>query len=165
MENLPSSGSCTICRNECPTRTLTPVAVVRPAVLAEIRREHPEIGEKAFLCKTDLARYRMAYVESILRTEKGDLGTFEESVFASLRDYELLAEHPQVQIEDHGHGFYRIRARFGYMEIPAIPRILTLASGAGFPCAPEEPSYFLSRERILFERDYGFSLWREALFS
>ena len=73
----------------------------------------------------------------------------------------------KISIEDIGQGFTKIHARFGYMETPSISTIIALASAAATdrPLDPEEISYFVSRERIFYQKDIGLSRWREGIFA
>ena len=91
------------------------------------------------------------------------------TVFLSIvgEDVPRVPNLEKLQIDDLGHGFTSVRARFGYMELPNIPTILTLASAAGTPqnLVPEDLSYFVSRERIFYQKGTGFSRWREGLFA
>jgi KUP system potassium uptake protein len=72
----------------------------------------------------------------------------------------------RLSVEDLGHGFWRVRARFGFMEAPDIPRALALAAAAGLHVPTFETSYFLSRETVVPSVGQGgMALWRERLFA
>ncbi len=71
----------------------------------------------------------------------------------------------RVVVEKLPHGFWRIRARFGFFEDPSVPRLLELAAEQGLEFKESETTFFLSRETIIPSRRAGMALWRERLFA
>jgi KUP system potassium uptake protein len=75
-------------------------------------------------------------------------------------------------IEDEGRlvvtlvapGIFQLRAQFGFMEEPNVPRLLTLATKAGVEIDASDITYFLGRETIVSTPGAGMSRWREHLF-
>jgi len=55
----------------------------------------------------------------------------------------------RVSVEKFEHGFWRITAKYGFMESPNVPEILQLSREAGVKAKPAETSFFLGRERII----------------
>ena len=47
------------------------------------------------------------------------------------------------------HGFYRITARYGFMEQPNVPEILQWAREAGIKAKTNDTTFYLGRERII----------------
>ncbi|MDD5222662.1 MAG: potassium transporter Kup [bacterium] len=80
-------------------------------------------------------------------------------------DFPEVGREDKVQVEEIGSGFWRIKARFGYMEEPNVPYILALAREKGLSFPLDECVFFLGRERIMADRKPAMSLWREAVFS
>jgi KUP system potassium uptake protein len=83
-----------------------------------------------------------------------------------------FAEQPWVddaqrlEVQDLGAGFWRVRARFGFMEAPDVPRALQGAAAHGLQVPPFETSYFLSRETVVpTAGNGGMARWREHLFA
>lgn len=70
----------------------------------------------------------------------------------------------RTQIEDMGHGFYRIYLRFGFQDAPHIPKALLLCQQAGLSFDMMQTSFFLSRETIISTGIPGMAPWREHLF-
>lgn len=91
--------TCAICGRTLPRRELVAGAVVRPGVVDEIRREHPEWSPDQYICRTDLATYRGKYVHSLLQSEKGELTSLEQEVIQSLREHELLSSNVDAELE------------------------------------------------------------------
>ena len=73
-------------------------------------------------------------------------------------------EDQRNEWHDHGHGVYRLAARFGFMEDPNIPELLSAAKGP-FTIDPMTTSYFLGRDTIIATPTPGMAMWRERLFA
>ena len=76
-----------------------------------------------------------------------------------------VEEHERVELEPIGHGFYRLRVFYGYMEDPEIPRVLENVKAPGFLFDPKDTTYFLGRETIMASKRPGMALWREKIFA
>jgi KUP system potassium uptake protein len=80
------------------------------------------------------------------------------------------AEVPEVDEEDRvtvvplAHGFFRVSARYGFMETPDVPRILAMSAAYGLVTRPQATSYYLGRERLLPTGKSGMARWRRKLF-
>jgi KUP system potassium uptake protein len=70
----------------------------------------------------------------------------------------------RVQVTPLNHGFFRVIARYGFMETPNVPRILALCEGRGLHTRPMETSYYLGRERLLPTGIARMMCWRKKLF-
>jgi KUP system potassium uptake protein len=71
----------------------------------------------------------------------------------------------RVTVEELGHGFHRVIARYGFMEDPDVPRILELARRKGLELDFNAVSFFLGRDTLIAtRRRRGMALWRERLF-
>jgi KUP system potassium uptake protein len=77
----------------------------------------------------------------------------------------FVASTDRVTIEDLGQGFYRVIARYGYMESPNVPKILNLATKKGLPVDIYSASFFLGRETLLPTGDAPMARWRKGLFA
>ncbi len=71
----------------------------------------------------------------------------------------------RLEVEPLGQGFYRMRAWYGFMEDPNVPRLLELARRQGFRCSLSETTFFLGRETLIPSERPGMALWREKLFA
>jgi len=63
------------------------------------------------------------------------------------------------------HGFWRIRCRYGYLDEPDIPRVLTEASRHGLEIDLEKVVYFTRRWEVLVNGKSGIARWRSRLFA
>lgn len=55
----------------------------------------------------------------------------------------------RVTVEKLEQGFYRVTARYGFMESPNVPEILQWARESGVKAKPNETTFYLGRERII----------------
>jgi KUP system potassium uptake protein len=81
------------------------------------------------------------------------------------------AESPHVPpgeraaVEDLGHGFHRVRLRYGFMDEPDVPESLSLLEPFGLTFKHLETTYFLSRETIVPSADPAMPRWSGHLFA
>ena len=81
------------------------------------------------------------------------------------REVPWVPMHERVQVESLGHGFWRVRLNFGFMNTPDVPKALTLTGSHGLDIPMFETSYFLSRETVVPTPGSGMAYWRERLFA
>lgn len=96
----PAHGrACQLCGKSEDRDGLLPAAIVRPAIVAEIRKSHSNWDERGYVCYDDLNRMRSSYVESLLQAEKGELTVLEQDVLAALRRHETVTEHLESEFQ------------------------------------------------------------------
>ncbi len=79
------------------------------------------------------------------------------------RPWVPLAE--RVEFEKVGAGFYRIVARYGFMQPPNVPSVLEQCDGReGFTTDPMTTSYFFGRDKFITRAAAGLGRWRESIF-
>jgi KUP system potassium uptake protein len=82
------------------------------------------------------------------------------------RDVPWVPMEERVVCEGLGGGFWRVRARYGFMNSPDVPQALELCRAQGLDVEPMEASFFLSRQTIVPARaPGGMAMWRERLFA
>lgn len=69
----------------------------------------------------------------------------------------------RIECDDLGHNFWRIRAHYGFMQSPLVPRLLELASEKGLDFS--NTTFFLSRKIPIVTAQPGMAMWREHLFA
>jgi KUP system potassium uptake protein len=91
----------------------------------------------------------------------------ERSLFlrVATADVPYVGPDEQVEVQDLGHGFYRVTLHRGFMEAMNVPAALAIVRGIGAPVDPAETSYFISRQTPLATDLKGMALWRERLFA
>ncbi len=75
-----------------------------------------------------------------------------------------IAETDRLQVTDLGLGFYRVHARYGYMETPNVLKIIDLLNKKGIPVDIYTTSFFLGRETLLATGTSPMARWRKHLF-
>ncbi len=77
-----------------------------------------------------------------------------------------IPESERIQVTELREGFWRVKARYGFMESPNVPDILARSADAGIVAKPLETSYYLGRERLIPDDESKARLarWRKKLF-
>jgi KUP system potassium uptake protein len=70
----------------------------------------------------------------------------------------------KVQIEKFGGGFYRVLARYGFMEGPSLETVFSLAREQGLDLDPGTTSFYVGRENLVMAEPPGMARWRARLF-
>jgi len=76
-----------------------PVAVIRPGVLALIKKKYPDISLKGYISNVALKKFRQEYIESVLATERGELSKLDREVVKSMIHNETLSRNINSQFE------------------------------------------------------------------
>jgi len=102
----------------------------------------------------------------LLHHLKHNKALHEQVVLMSVRAEEVPAveEEHRVEVTKIGHGFWRVTARYGFMETPSVPEVLELCREHGLKTKKMETSYFLGRERVLPDGRSPMMRWRKNLF-
>ena len=79
-------------------------------------------------------------------------------------DVPEVAAGERVNVEPLGEGFYRVIARYGFMQQPNVPSIFPQCAPLGVKLRPNDTSYFLGREQLIpTGRSQNVALAEEAL--
>ena len=70
----------------------------------------------------------------------------------------------RVRIEPVGTTFMRVLLRFGYMEVPNVPKALAIARKLGWQFDIMSTSFFLSRRTLRRAQRSGMPRWQDRLF-
>ncbi|MDT0507936.1 potassium transporter Kup [Novosphingobium sp. MMS21-SN21R] len=76
-----------------------------------------------------------------------------------------VAPERRCNVEELGHGFYRMVLHYGFMDEVDIPAELSGEVRAGGPFRAMDTSYFLSRQTLIASNRPGMAIWREKLFA
>ena len=96
---MTEKPACQICGTADPRRELIPAAIVRPSIIGEIRKAHPDWDDDGFICRRDLNEFRSRYIHNMLFQEKGELSQLEAEVFESLKQHELVASDVEEEFQ------------------------------------------------------------------
>jgi KUP system potassium uptake protein len=76
-----------------------------------------------------------------------------------------VSESDRVAIETLSPNVYRVTARHGFAEDPAVPAVLEHCRWKGLEIDPAQTTFFVGRETLLATERPGMAIWRERLFS
>ncbi len=93
------SGICSVCGKSKPRAQLEQAALVRPRIAELIQKDHPDWSSDGYICHEDLNRYRSAYVQSLITTERGEISNLEREVIDSLARRETLASNVEEEFQ------------------------------------------------------------------
>jgi KUP system potassium uptake protein len=90
----------------------------------------------------------------------------EQVVLLSILSEEVpeIPDAERITIERLSQGFYRITARYGFMESTDVPAILARAREAGIDNKPLDTTYYLGRELLIPTGNAPLWSWRKKLF-
>jgi KUP system potassium uptake protein len=90
----------------------------------------------------------------------------EQVVFLSVSSVPVPYTDPdkRAEVMDLGHGFWRVKAKYGFMQTPEVRDIMANARNSGLVCSSGSTSYFLGREQLLPIGPTRMSRWRKAVF-
>ncbi len=95
MENKNQCRQCAVCGKNFPLKDLVSGEVIRNVISDEILKDHPDWSYSSFICRADLADYRIKYVQSLLRSEKGELSNLENEVIGNMQRHELISRNTE----------------------------------------------------------------------
>jgi KUP system potassium uptake protein len=75
-----------------------------------------------------------------------------------------VPESERIKVTDLGENFWRVVARYGFMEKADVPQILAESRQLGLPGDQRDTTYYLGRERLLPSGRAHLSRWRKKLF-
>ncbi|MEQ1888242.1 MAG: potassium transporter Kup [Alphaproteobacteria bacterium] len=81
-----------------------------------------------------------------------------------ISDKPRISPSERINIEDLGHGFYRVVVHFGFMEEPNVPEALALLNQHGYKFEDLSTSYFVGRISYVPASRPKLSRWRERIF-
>lgn len=82
-----------------------------------------------------------------------------------VEDVARVPDMDRLEIEQLGDGFFRIIARFGFVEDTEVPFVLELCAAQGMEFDMMDTTFFLGRETLLPSAEPGMAMWREHLFA
>jgi KUP system potassium uptake protein len=90
----------------------------------------------------------------------------EQVVLLSVATAEVpdVDDDERVEVTRLEHGFFRVKATFGFMETPSVPVVLALCAPHGLTARLHDTSFFLGRERLLPTGTSPMLRWRKKLF-
>jgi KUP system potassium uptake protein len=75
-----------------------------------------------------------------------------------------IAEEERIAVTDLGEGFWRVVAKYGFMEKANVPEVLARARHMGVIADRRDTTYFLGREVLLATGRSRLARWRKKLY-
>jgi KUP system potassium uptake protein len=79
-------------------------------------------------------------------------------------DVPLVDPEQSIDVEPLGNGFYRVVARYGFMDTTDVPLALERAGHRGLRLRSEDTTYYLAHLTLFVNARIGMSAWRDRLF-
>ncbi len=70
----------------------------------------------------------------------------------------------RVEVGKLGKGFFQVKIRYGFFEMPNVPRALEKCRALGLALEPDASTYFLGRETLVAGEHPDLKSWRIALY-
>jgi len=71
----------------------------------------------------------------------------------------------RITVEPLGNGFFRVQAKYGFMQTPNVPSVLAACKEHGLAVELNQTSYYLGRETLLPTGGSNMMRWRKSLFA
>lgn len=75
-----------------------------------------------------------------------------------------VPDDEQITVTDLGEGFWRVTAKYGFMENADVPSVLARARKLGVIADKRDTTYYLGRERLLPTGKGRLARWRKKLY-
>ena len=104
---------------------------------------------------------------ALLHNLKHNKVLHERVILLTLQNEEIprVDRKERVTVEPLGKEFYRIVARYGFIESPGVPEVIERSRSQGLDLSLMTTTFFLSRETLLPSPKPGMALWRDKLFA
>ncbi len=132
--------------------------------MADLERNPPHTVEGTAVFMTGNAG---GVPTTLLHNLKHNHVVHERVVFLTIESEEVprIPAKDRLKVEEMGHGIFRMRARYGFMETPDVPALLKSAQRYGFTFEPMRTTFFLGRDTVIPSPKKGMAIWRERLFA
>jgi KUP system potassium uptake protein len=114
-----------------------------------------------------MSRSSEATPAALLHNLKHNQVLHRQVVLLTLQAEEIpqVPRKERIRLEELGNGFYRLVARYGFMEDPNVLDVLAQARRRGLDLDPMRTTFFLSRESLITPKGWHPRHWREKFFA
>jgi KUP system potassium uptake protein len=148
---------------ETVTRILQDTALPLSLFLEDMsRRQPPRVPGTAVFMTSDPGGVPVVLLHHL----KHNKVLHEKVIIMSVAGEEIPQVKPQerAEVRERGDGVYQVTARYGFMESPDIPELLSTLGPFGLAAKPMETSFYLGRETLLPTGNSKLAYWRKKLF-
>jgi KUP system potassium uptake protein len=144
-------------------RRLTEATLPLDAFLADVEASRPHRVSGTAVVMTSAPR---GVPSVLLHHFKHNKTLHERVVLVSILGEKRpeVADAEKVEVADLGHGFFRVIARFGFMETPRIALVLRLCEAHGLAFEISQTTFVLGRETLLSKGSSAMAQWRKRLY-
>jgi KUP system potassium uptake protein len=82
-----------------------------------------------------------------------------------IQDVPYVSDANRIECKDMGHGFYRLKLNYGFLDDTDIPKALDNVEVCGPKFDMMQTSFFLSRQTLIASKIPGMMIWREKVFA
>ncbi|HWF84133.1 MAG TPA: KUP/HAK/KT family potassium transporter, partial [Vicinamibacterales bacterium] len=82
----------------------------------------------------------------------------------SILDVPSTSGEPDIEVHRLSHGFYRMIARYGFMQTPNVMAALAAARQQGLAWRDDDTTFYLAHLTLFANDRIGMSAWRDKLF-
>lgn len=90
---------CFICGKKFKENEIVKGESIRAQIRGQILKSKPDWQPSDFICHSDLSIFRMGYIQSLLKSEKGELSDLEVEVLNSIKAHELVSSNIDSEVE------------------------------------------------------------------
>jgi KUP system potassium uptake protein len=132
-------------------------------LLADVKRRDPQrVAGTAVFLTGDAEGTPIGLLHNL----KHNKVLHNHNLFVTVRgeEYPYVPAAERLEVTDLGQGFYRLVARYGFMEDPDVPAVLARAREGGLKVDPQGATYILSRNLLTPAKRPTLPAWRQKLF-
>jgi KUP system potassium uptake protein len=85
-------------------------------------------------------------------------------VTVSFEDIPWVCEEERLSFREVDNGFWQLSVRYGFMDVPDIPKALASCQLPGVTIDTFTTSYFISRDKVVPSSGGKMMRWRESVF-
>lgn len=91
---------CYVTKKSLPASELVSARNIRKSVFYLIQKDHPGFDENCFISVDILNKYRIHFLENLVKEEEGELTTLEKEVIESIQKNEMLSENIEDKMSE-----------------------------------------------------------------
>ncbi len=132
-----------------------------------VARMHPDHPPRVPGTAVFMARDPVATPTALLHNLKHNKVLHQRVVLLTVSPEEVpqMPAEKRMLVEPLGKDFWRVTARYGFMENPSMPEIIELARERGLALDAMKTTFFLSRVTLLPTAKHGLAAWRDRLYA
>ncbi|MCW1922565.1 DUF1003 domain-containing protein [Luteolibacter arcticus] len=94
MSEATATRTCAISGKTVAAGDCIPLLSLRPSLMAFVKKKHPDLTDGDCIARDVLPGVQAEFVEEALSEEIGEITDLERNVIESIREHEIIAEHP-----------------------------------------------------------------------